>query len=60
MKIHKNKKITSGLIADLPYKEPVLGTTATFSATAPLAKTEKGGTRCGGAKVKNNGRVAVT
>ena len=33
---------------------PVLGTCATFSATAPLARTEKGGARRGGAKVKDN------
>ena len=37
----------------------VLGTCATFSATAPLAQTEKGGSRRGGAKVKNDGAVAV-
>ena len=37
----------------------VLGTCATFSATAPLARTKKGGTRRGGAKIKNNGAVAV-
>ena len=36
----------------------VLGTCATFYATAPLARTEKGGAGCGGAKVKNNGAVA--
>ena len=36
-----------------------MGTCATFSATAPLARTEKGGARRGGAKVKNNGAVAV-
>ena len=39
------------------YSPPVLGTCATFSATAPLARTEKGGARRGGAKVKNNGAV---
>ena len=33
----------------------VLGTCATFSATGPLARTEKGGARRGKAKVKNNG-----
>ena len=37
----------------------LLGTWATFSATAPLARTEKGGARRGGAKVKNYGAVAV-
>ena len=37
----------------------VLGTYATFSATAPLAQTIKGGTRRGGANVKNNCAVAV-
>ena len=37
----------------------VLGTCATFSATGPLARTEKGGARRGKAKVKNNGAVAV-
>ena len=37
----------------------VLGTSATFSATAPLAQTEKGGACRGGAKVKYNGAVAV-
>ena len=37
----------------------VMGTCATFSATAPLARTKKGGARCGGACVKNNGAVAV-
>ena len=36
----------------------VLGTCATFSATAPLARTKKGGARRGGANVKNNGAVA--
>ena len=39
-------------------KAPVLGTCATFSTTAPLVETKKGGARCGGAKVKNNGMVA--
>ena len=38
---------------------PVLGTCATFSATAPLAQTKKGGARRSGAKVKNDGAVAV-
>ena len=38
---------------------PVLGTCATFSATAPLARTEKGVARHGGAKAKNNGALAV-
>ena len=33
----------------------VLGTCATFSATAPLARTRKGGARRGGSKVKKNG-----
>ena len=37
----------------------VLGTCATFSATAPLARTEKGGACRGGAKVKNNDAVEV-
>ena len=37
----------------------VLGTCATFSATAPLARTKKGGARRGGANVKNNSAVAV-
>ena len=37
----------------------VLGTCATFSATSPVAQTEKGGAGCSGAKVKNNGAVAV-
>ena len=37
----------------------VLGTCATFSATAPLARTKKGGARRDGAEVKNNGAVAV-
>ena len=37
----------------------MLGTCATFSATAPLARTKKGGGRRGGAKVKNNGAAAV-
>ena len=37
----------------------VLSTYATFSATAPLVGTEKGGARRGGAKVKNKGAVAV-
>ena len=36
-----------------------MGTCATFSATVPLARTGKGGARRGGAKVKNNGAVAV-
>ena len=36
----------------------VLGTCATFSATAPPARTKTGGARRGGAKVKNNGAVA--
>ena len=37
----------------------MLGTCATFSATTPLAQTEKGGARRGSAKAKNNGAVAV-
>ena len=37
----------------------MLGTCATFSATAPLVRTKKGGARRGGAKVKNNGAAAV-
>ena len=47
----------------------VLGTCATFSATAPLMRTKKGrarrggarrgGARHGGAKARNNGAVAV-
>ena len=37
----------------------VLGTCATFSATAPLAQTEKGAARRGGAEVKKNVAVAV-
>ena len=37
----------------------MLGTCATFSATAKLAQTKKGGARRSGAKVKNNGAVAV-
>ena len=42
----------------------VLGTCATISATAPLARTKKGGAHRGGAhrggaNVKNNGVVAV-
>ena len=37
----------------------VLGTCATFSATALPAQTKKGGSCRGGAKVKNNGAVAV-
>ena len=41
------------------YFLTVLGTCATFSATAPLAQTEKGGARLGGTKVKNYGAVAV-
>ena len=41
------------------YRLVVLGTCATFSATAPLAQTEKGGSRRGGAKVKNDSAVAV-
>ena len=36
----------------LQYSISVLGTCTTFSATAPLARTEKGGACCGGAKVK--------
>ena len=43
----------------LPSQFPVLGTCATFSATAPLARSEKGGARRSGTKVKNNGAVAV-
>ena len=35
----------------------MLGPRATFSATAPLARTEKGGALRGSAKVKNNGAV---
>ena len=37
----------------------MLGSCATFSATTPLGRTEKGGAHRGGAKVKNNGAVAV-
>ena len=37
----------------------MLGTCATFSATAQLARTKKGGARRGGANVKNNSAVAV-
>ena len=37
----------------------MLGTCATFSATAPLAQTKKGGAYRGGANLKNNGVVAV-
>ena len=39
--------------------ESSAGHLATFSATTPQARTEKGGARHGGAKVKNNGAVAV-
>ena len=48
----------SGLYRVLQYLL-VLGTCATFSATAPLARTKKGGGRRGGAKVKNNGAATV-
>ena len=41
------------------YTNSVLGTCATFSATAPLVETEKGGARRGGTEAKNNGAVAV-
>ena len=37
----------------------VLGTYTTFSSTAPLSRTKKGGARRGGANLKNNGAVAV-
>ena len=37
----------------------MLGTCATVSAIVPLARTKKGGARCGSAKVKENGAVAV-
>ena len=40
------------------FSEAVLGTYATFSATVPLARTEKVARR-GGDKVKNNGAVAL-
>ena len=43
----------------LPSQFPVLGTCATFSATGPLVRSEKGGARRSGTKVKNNGAVAV-
>ena len=38
------------------YDRPVLKTCATFSATAPLARTEKGGARRGGAKAQKKAR----
>ena len=38
------------------YKSPVLGTCATFSATALLAQIKKGDARRGGAKVKKMAR----
>ena len=41
------------------YLIAVLGTWPTFSATAPLARTEKRGARRGGTEEKNKGVVAV-
>ena len=48
-----------GYIFYISVFQPVLGTCAIFSATEVLAQTKTGGTRRGGAKVKNNGAVAV-
>ena len=42
----------------LQYSISVLGTCTTFSATAPLARTEKGGACCGGTKAKKNGAIS--
>ena len=43
----------------LQYSISVLGTCTTFSATAPLVQTEKGGACRGGTKAKNNGTVVL-
>ena len=48
-----------GYIFYISVFQPVLGTCAIFSATEVLAQTKTGGTRRGGAKVKNYGAVAV-
>ena len=48
-----------GYIFYISVFQPVLGTCAIFTATEVLAQTKTGGTRRCGAKVKNNGAVAV-
>ena len=49
----------NAVMRDTKVKLPVLGTCATFMATATLERTKKGGARLGCVILKNNGAVAV-